>query len=94
MGKYADKHKSFYNSNGWKQTRKQVLIDNGYLCSECKRHGKIRHAKQVHHKVTLEEDYSKGLDYDNLEPLCDECHNKVHERRSELQRFMEGWNEQ
>lgn len=93
MGRYAEKHKSFYNSTVWRELREQVLADNGYLCVECKRKGKIRHAKQVHHRVTLEQDMSKALEYDNLEPLCSECHNKVHERGSELQRFVEEWNE-
>lgn len=90
--KYSDKYEQFYNSKEWKQLRRQVMQDNDYLCAECKRNGKIRQATQVHHKVPIEEDYGLRLEYDNMEALCNQCHNVAHERRSQLSRFMEEWN--
>lgn len=32
----------------------------------------------VHHIIPLLDDWSKGLDMDNLESLCHACHNKEH----------------
>ena len=65
------------------------MIDNSYLCAKCKAKGLIVTATQVHHKIPIEKDKGKALDYNNLVPLCDSCHNEAHERRSELQRFIE-----
>lgn len=89
---YNDKYQSFYQSTEWKQLRRQVMLENDYLCAECKRKGKVKQAKAIHHKITLDEDYNKRLEWDNLEPLCRKCHNEAHDRRSELQKFMEEWN--
>ena len=40
----------------------------------------------VHHIIPLRDDYTKGLELDNLICLCNRCHKKVHARydRSEL----------
>lgn len=104
MNRYAELYQGFYNSSEWKELRKQVLVDSCYLCSECKKQGKIKEANTVHHVVPIEEDWSKRLDYNNCIAVCgskkknknrkkedqeENCHNRLHERRSGLQRFME-----
>jgi len=87
---YCDKHKTytnkayndtrrrndpeyinFYKSNAWLTMRKRILLKHDYLCSSC---GRI--AEVVDHIIPTKVDWSKRLDEDNLQPLCNECHNK------------------
>ena len=74
--------KSFYRSQAWKNTRKAYLRSRGGLCERCLAKGLIVPATLVHHKVHLTpdniEDESVTLNWDNLEALCQECHNKEH----------------
>lgn len=105
MSRYNQKYQPFYQSSEWKELRERVLQDNNYLCSECKKKGIIRTANTVHHKIPIEVDWSKRLDYDNCIAVCgsenkktdkgkdkrSNCHNKLHERRSQLSRFLEEW---
>jgi 5-methylcytosine-specific restriction protein A len=46
----------------------------------CERCGK-KIANVVHHLVPIEVDYTKRLEYDNLQSLCRECHEIVHKRK-------------
>ena len=41
---------------------------------------KIKPATQVHHIVPYEVRPDLGLDEDNLEAICDSCHNAAHGR--------------
>lgn len=63
----------FYQSNQWKKVRRQALLRDNGMCVEC---GHI--AEVVHHVVELREDYSKGLDINNLVSMCNSCHSKLH----------------
>ena len=65
----------FYQSRQWKNTRKSVMIDNDWLCQECLRQGYYKQADVVDHIIELKDDWDKRLDKDNLEPLCNACHN-------------------
>ena len=58
----------------------------------CRKNGIIKEAKEIHHIIPIEEDWSKRLDYDNLIALCSDCHNAQHERISPLQKFLNTWN--
>ena len=88
MGAYANKYRSFYESREWRALRTQVMISNSFLCVSCKSKGLIVSATQVHHIVPIDKDMSKALDYDNLKPLCSNCHNEAHDRQSALSKFM------
>ena len=90
---YHDKYNSFYNSVEWRQLRARKFAEADGLCEECKKKGIIRAGKEVHHRVPIEKDWSKRLDFDNLILLCPECHNKIHKRISPLQEFEEYWEE-
>lgn len=57
-----------------------------YECQECRKKmgrgetHKINRATQVHHIVPYEVRPDLGLDADNLEAICDTCHNVAHGR--------------
>ena len=68
--------KSFYNSQAWRDTRKQVLRRDLYTCVYCP-----NRAEEVHHIVPLDalniSDYNISLNPDNLISLCGTCHKKI-----------------
>lgn len=71
------KYTRFYNSQAWRALSQRYTQDKGYKCEVC---GKI--ATEVHHKqaIQTEQGWIRRLDYDNLELLCVDCHNKRHKR--------------
>jgi 5-methylcytosine-specific restriction endonuclease McrA len=77
--------KSLYNSKAWEETRKAFLKSKFYLCNRCK-----GTAVLVHHKKYLNEnninDPEITLGWDNLEALCNSCHEKEHGREFEVTR--------
>ncbi|WP_217971484.1 HNH endonuclease [Staphylococcus xylosus] len=85
--------RKFYNSGEWKKKREVIKQRDNYECQECKRQGKVaidvfEHNKNgrkkiklvVHHIKELEDNPTLALDDDNLETLCVDCHNKIHDR--------------
>ena len=79
MKQYAE---AFYKSTQWDKCRRSYLKHVGGLCERCLSKGLIVPAKIVHHKVYLTPesiaDPSITLCFDNLEALCQDCHNKEH----------------
>ena len=73
--------KQFYNSKKWKDLRFAYIALRWGICERC---GKSN-AKQVHHKkyLTPENIYDSSitLSFDNLELLCDECHQREHNEK-------------
>ena len=67
----------FYNSPEWLKCKDAYAASVFYICERCKRPGYM-----VHHKVYItdenESDPSITLNWDNLEYLCLECHNREH----------------
>ena len=69
-----------------------IMRRDHYECQECRKRvrdagqplpaseRKIRRATQVHHIVPYEQRPDLGLDEDNLEAICDRCHNIAHGR--------------
>lgn len=76
--------KEFYSSTQWKQVRTAYKKTKQGLCERCLAKGLIVPADEVHHKVRLTRDnindYSISLNFDNLEALCETCHDKEHEQ--------------
>ncbi|EHJ08427.1 HNH endonuclease [Staphylococcus simiae] len=73
------RYTAFYHSTQWRRTREQVLMRDNYLCQHCLANGIVNDRNLiVHHKVELKRDWSKRLDMDNLEAVCNTCHNKIH----------------
>lgn len=69
--------KEFYGSKLWHDTRKLVLMRDGFLCTRC---GML--AEEVHHKIFLNpsniNDLSVSVNPDNLISLCHNCHTQLH----------------
>lgn len=73
----------FYNTVAWRNCRMNYLVTNP-LCEICKQNNKITLAVEVHHIKpistvrTLQEKYAIGLDINNLQALCNDCHHEIH----------------
>ena len=69
-----DYSKSFYNSSAWRKLRLHVCNTRHWTCEECENYG-----DQVHHiiEITPENinDPMITLNENNLQLLCEECHN-------------------
>jgi hypothetical protein len=69
--------KRFYKSKAWRQCRDAYFASVHGLCERCGGVGKI-----VHHVDYLTPDNindpSVTLNFDNLELLCQDCHNREH----------------
>lgn len=85
--------RAFYNGMKWRKMRSYIKEKNNYECQECKRQGKVsldiyeknkndrKKIKLVVHHIKELKDYPElALDEGNLETLCVECHNKIHDR--------------
>lgn len=78
--KYAFKdydNKKFYNSKKWRKVSQAYLASQNYLCERCGNPAVI-----CHHKIWLNgtnvHDPNIAYNWDNLEALCIDCHNKEH----------------
>lgn len=45
------------------------------MCENCLTHGIIRKVDICDHIIPIKTDWSKRLDYNNLQSLCQYCHN-------------------
>lgn len=100
----ADRIELFYQTKEWKELRQEVLFENHYECAECKKKGKITRADCVHHhmEVKIRPDLAlskyytdaKGEQHQQLIPLCNECHNIIHDKLGEWQRKDKFTNEE
>lgn len=71
------KYVSFYKTKEWKQIQMLTMIRDYGLCQECLRHGRTTFADMVHHKQPLKKRWDLRLDINNLECLCEQCHNNI-----------------
>lgn len=82
MKEYA---KDFYQSAAWKRARKQVITRACGLCERCKAQGIYKPGYIVHHKDYITpgniNNPSITLDLNNLEYVCEDCHNKEHKAK-------------
>ena len=70
-------HNRFRWTTDWKNKREEIKQRDGYVCRVCLAKKKINTENlSVHHIVSMEEDYSKRLDNDNLITVCDVCHER------------------
>lgn len=72
--------KRFYLSAAWKKTAAAFLTSKEYICERCGEPAKI-----AHHRTQLTPDNINDstitLNWNNLEALCQDCHNKEHHKR-------------
>ena len=78
--------KSFYLSDSWRDCRESFLKYRSYLCERCSTPDNPVIACIVHHKTYLTPDNINNpnisLSWENLEALCQDCHNKEHHKRT------------
>ena len=81
----------FYKTKTWQRCRDAYMRYCGGLCERCKEEGKIVPADIVHHKEHLSlqnfKDPSVAYNFDNLEALCQDCHNAEHFQTSVERRW-------
>lgn len=72
-----DYARSFYKGKAWKNTQSAYMISQHYICQRC---GNV--ARIVHHVKYITpqniNDPNITLNWDNLEALCIDCHNREH----------------
>lgn len=76
----------FYLSTAWEDTRAAYLVSQDHICERCGEPAKIVHHRQYITKDNIG-DPDITLNWDNLEALCQDCHNKEHHRRERMQRY-------
>ena len=76
----TDNLMKFYKSKEWLQLREEVLERDHYECQSCRRKGKYRRARNVHHIKEVKTHPHLALELDNLESVCIQCHNEEHKR--------------
>ena len=87
----------FYNSSKWRKLAKAYAESKGYICEVCRnKYAKstiVPFYKQfhVHHKIELTteniDNPDIALNWDNLEALCQDCHNKEHHAAADTRRY-------
>ena len=81
----------FYRSKAWKECRRAYMATVSGLCEECAKHGIIKAADIVHHKITLDDEKARdpeiALNFENLEAVCIECHNALHGGQAAPKRY-------
>ena len=64
----------FYHSKAWRKVRAAVIKAEP-LCRECNGKGMLTAAQVVDH-ITPMRQGGEALEINNLQPLCNACHNK------------------
>ena len=81
----------FYNSDAWRLCRDGLLKSKDYLCERCSTPDDPVVAKIAHHRTYLTRkninDPYIALSWDNLEALCQHCHNKEHHASDRKKRY-------
>lgn len=72
----SDRSKQFYHSSAWKRARDLIRIRDNGLCIECLNQKRITVGTIVDHIIPIKQNWNKRLDEDNLQLLCQSCHNK------------------
>lgn len=70
------KHDRFYHSKAWEKVRDLIKIRDKGLCQHCLKEKRLVVGMVVDHIIPLSIDWNRRLDEDNLQLLCDGCHNK------------------
>ncbi len=69
--------KAFYKSKAWQKCRAAYIQSVFGLCEKCRRPGWIVHHKELLTPANIN-DPTVTLAWENLEYLCQDCHNREH----------------
>ena len=67
----------FYHSPQWKKVSRAYMQTHNYVCERCGGVGTVCHHRRYLTPLNVK-DYSVSLNFENLECLCMDCHNKEH----------------
>lgn len=70
---------AFYKSKAWVQCRIGYMLSQNYICERCGDTAKICHHKEHLTPANINDPYIT-LNWDNLESVCQECHNLEHHK--------------
>ena len=100
----ANKVEVFYLTDDWKELRLDVLEAFHFECQECLKKGEYTRANCVHHvnevrkrpELAMSRTYidNEGNTQYQLVPLCNTCHNLIHDKLGEWQRKDKFFNEE
>ena len=68
---------ALYQSEKWHRTKNAYLTSKHYICERCGAPAVIVHHREHLNALTMR-DPAKALAFDNLEALCQTCHNREH----------------
>lgn len=75
-----DRLDKFYRSTEWRKLRKVAVARDNHECCKCKERGYVGPADCVHHILEVKLYPDKALDLNNLQTLCNKCHNITHDK--------------
>ena len=85
FGLVKDYAEWFYKSRQWKENRTAFLKSKFHICERC--HNRDGVGNIAHHKIHITPDNifdeNITMNWDNLECLCQTCHNKEHHKVEE-----------
>ena len=77
-----EQQRAFYKSKAWQRCRSAYIASVGGLCERCLARGYFVPGYIVHHKEYIDTnnitDPSVLFSFENLEYLCEKCHNQEH----------------
>lgn len=79
-----------YMDKRWLKKRAAILRRDQYKCRECRRYGRSREAKEVHHIKHVDSYPELAFTDTNLVSLCHACHNKMHPEKAHAMRHGYG----
>lgn len=79
-----------YDSPKWKKLRRMYLESQNYICERCGKPATICHHKEYITASNIN-DIEVTLNFDNLEALCQECHNKEHKHNFQGKKQRQGF---
>ena len=86
--------REFYLGKAWRACRRAYLAAKRWQCERCSTPDNPVPAKVVHHRQYITQDNindpSVTLSWDNLQALCQDCHNEIHHARERGDRYSFG----
>ena len=83
----------FYAGPAWRKCRRSFLKAHP-LCERCLKRGDVVPAKIAHHKIYITpeniNDPESTLNWDNLQAVCQDCHNIIHGEKQETLSYRFG----
>lgn len=69
--------RDFYHSKKWHDVSVAYMMSQSYICERCGKPATICHHKRYLSPANIS-DPTISLNFENLEALCHDCHNKEH----------------